>query len=83
MRSLDVSWAVLPGRGLVRVVPTQDFPSGFRIIAQIAQAAEGLRFEPELTLRRGEVEISLPSYESGGVTDRDVAAAARIDSLLQ
>lgn len=83
VRTLDVGWAVLPGRGLVRVVPTDDFSIGFRIVAKVAQAAEELQVEPELALRRGEVEISLPAYEHGGVTVQDVAIAGRIDSLLQ
>lgn len=82
VRSLNVGWAVLPGRGLVRVVPTEDFRSGYAVISRIAEVAERLQFAPELTLRRHEVEISLPSYEVGGVTWQDVVAASKIDAVL-
>jgi 4a-hydroxytetrahydrobiopterin dehydratase len=82
VRSLNVAWAVLPGRGLVRVVPTNAFSAGFQIVAAVAKTAEEQGFEPEVTLRRDEVEISLPAYEHGGVSERDVAAAAKIDDVL-
>lgn len=82
VQSLNVGWTVLPGKGLVRVIPTVDFNSGFKLIAQVAQVAEQLHFEPELTLRRHEVEISLPAYEGGGVTWKDVVMASKIDTLL-
>lgn len=82
IRSLNVGWAVLPGRGLVRVIATTDFKTGYTLISRIAEVAENLQFAPELTLRRDEVEISLPSYESGGVTWRDIVVATKIDSLL-
>lgn len=83
VQSLNLSWAVLPGRGLVRVVPTPDFASGFTIVARVAKAAEQFHFEPELTLRHHEVEISLPAYSHGGVTVADITAAGTIDGTLQ
>lgn len=82
VNSLNVGWSVLPGKGLVRVVETADFKEGFGLLAEIAKLAEQQQHDPDLTLRRGEVEISLNTHEAGGITDLDVKLAKAIDQLL-
>lgn len=82
VRTINVGWAVLPGRGLVRVVETGGFAAGFALVANIAQLAERLHHDPEITLRRDEVEITLNTYEAGGITDADVTMAQAIDQLI-
>ncbi len=80
--SLDVGWAVLPGRGLVKVVETGDFDEGFVLVSQIAQAARRQNHHPEVTLRYGEVEVALTTHEAGGITDADIRLAAELDGFL-
>ena len=80
--SLNVGWAVLPGKGLVRVVETNDFKEGFSLLAQIAKLAEQQQHDPDLTIRRGEVEISLMTDEAGGITPLDIRLAKAVDELI-
>lgn len=82
VRAVNVAWAVLPGKGLVRVVPTTGFSSGFAVVTGIAKIAEQYHHNPELTLRRDEVEITLNTYQSGGITSADIVMAQAIDAFL-
>lgn len=82
VKQLNVGWAVLPGKGLVRVLPTNGFSEGFAIVSQIAHIAEEQSHDPELTLRRDEVEIVLNTLEAGGITDRDITMAVAVDTTV-
>lgn len=82
VRTINVGWAVLPGRGLVRVVETGGFRAGFALVANVARVAEELQHDPEITLRRDEVEITLNTYEIGGITQGDIVMAQAIDALI-
>ncbi len=82
VRTIDVTWAVLPGKGLVRVVPTQGFSQGFALVTGVAHLAEQHNHHPEITLRHDEVELTLNSHEAGGVTDADIALAQAVDGML-
>lgn len=79
---LSVGWAVLPGYGLVRIIPIKRFSEGFALMSRIAEEAETHNFNPELTLRHDEVEIVIPSYEFGGVTKKDIDFACVLDKIL-
>lgn len=82
VRSVDVAWAVLPGKGLVRVIETSGFAAGFAVVAGIAKIAEKQQYDPEITLRRDEVEVTLNSHEAGAVTSSDFEMAQAIDDML-
>lgn len=82
VRQLDVGWAVLPGKGLVRVVPTDGFRTGFTLVVGIAKIAEELQHDPEVMLKRDEVEITLNTYEAGGITEDDVVMAKAVDQMI-
>lgn len=82
VRSIDVGWAILPGKGLVRVIETSGFGAGFALVAGIAKIAERQQYDPEITLRRDEVEVTLNSHEAGAVTNSDFTMASAIDDML-
>lgn len=81
VRQLNVGWSVLPGKGLVRVFETGDFAKGFGLVSAIAELAEAHQHFPEITLRGDEVEVTLNTFEAGGVTRQDTALASAIDTL--
>lgn len=83
VRTLDLAWAVLPGMGLVRVIPLPDFATGVMVLNKVASAIDTPGHEPDLTLRRHEVEIVIPAYEHGGTTKADISLAAKFDQLLK
>lgn len=67
------------GSRLTAVFHTADFATGARLVAAIAEVADELNHHPDLTLTYGAVEVRLSSHDAGGVTERDLELAHRID----
>lgn len=76
------AWEV---RGHVAVCrfATGDFATGVRLLDEIARIADALGHHPEVTIRFGSVEVATTTYETGGLTDRDVALARAITELAR
>ena len=83
MRQLDVDWSAIPGQGLIRIIPTDSFTTGFALVAKIAGLADQLNHHPELTLRTDEVEITLITHAVGDITRADLLFAKEVDQLLE
>lgn len=60
---------------------TPDFAAGVRLVDAVAVEAEALNHHPDVTLGYGSVGFRLSSHDVGGVTDRDVRLAVRIQEL--
>ena len=67
------------GSQLTATFGTGDFAIGARLVAAIAEAADDLNHHPDLTLTYAAVEVRLSSHDAGGVTERDLELARRID----
>ena len=59
-----------------------DFEQAFSFMAAVATVAESMNHHPDWSNSWNKVSISLKSHDVGKVTDRDVALAERINSLL-
>jgi len=60
---------------------TADFASAVRLVDTVAVDADALNHHPDVTLGFGTVEFELSSHDVGGVTDRDLRLALRIQEL--
>ena len=60
---------------------TSDFASATELVDQVAQAAERMNHHPDVSLGYGKAAFQLSSHDAGGVTERDLALAAEIQSL--
>lgn len=60
---------------------TPDFAAGMRLVDAVAAEAEVLHHHPEVRLGHSSVGFTLTSHDTGGVTDRDVRLAGRIQEL--
>ena len=60
---------------------TADFASATELVEKVAQAAERMNHHPDVSLGYGKVAFQLSSHDAGGVTERDLALAAEIQSL--
>ena len=60
---------------------TGDFAAGVRLVDAVAAEAEALNHHPDVTLGYRNVGFVLTSHDAGGVTDRDVRLAVRIQEL--
>jgi 4a-hydroxytetrahydrobiopterin dehydratase len=66
---------------LHRTFKTDDFAGALDLVNRIGALAEEANHHPDLELGWGRVVVHLTSHDAGGVTDRDVALARRIDGL--
>jgi 4a-hydroxytetrahydrobiopterin dehydratase len=60
---------------------TKDFAGAAAIVADVSRAADEANHHPEVRLGWGRVDFALTSHDSGGVTERDVALAERIEAV--
>jgi 4a-hydroxytetrahydrobiopterin dehydratase len=68
---------------LRRTVAAPDFMTGIRIVDDVAVVAEALDHHPDVDIRWRNVTFSLSTHSQGGVTDRDVELARRIDTIVE
>lgn len=59
-----------------------DFEQAFSFMAAVATVAESMNHHPDWSNSWNKVSISLRSHDVDRVTERDVALAERINSLL-
>lgn len=67
---------------LARTVRAADFMSGIRLVDEVAVVAESLDHHPDVDIRYTELTFRLTTHSEGGVTERDLEMAGRIDSVL-
>jgi len=76
----------LPGwrkrRGcLERTFERADFLDALRLVNRVGRLAERLRHHPDIQIRWNRVTFSLTTHDAGGITDKDLELARRIDRL--
>ena len=58
-----------------------NFAGALAFVNKVGELAETADHHPDITFGWGYAEIELTTHDSGGVTDVDVALAAKIDKL--
>ncbi len=74
-------WSLRDGK-LYRHIQFPDFATAFGFMTQIALIAEKMDHHPEWLNVYNRVEIWLSSHDAGGISERDFALAARINTVL-
>jgi 4a-hydroxytetrahydrobiopterin dehydratase len=69
------------GIAIQRVFEFPDFKAAMVFVNQIADAAEQANHHPDIDIRYNKVMMALVSHDSGGVTQRDVRMAGRINQI--
>jgi 4a-hydroxytetrahydrobiopterin dehydratase len=69
----------LTGGALVREWVFADFAGAMEFVNLVASLAEETGHHPDIDIRYNKVRLSLISHDSGGITKRDTALAARLD----
>ena len=70
------------GKALLRTITFKDFSEAFGFLTRVALYAEKADHHPEFTNVWNRVDFRLTSHDAGGVTERDIALAERINRLL-
>lgn len=85
----DAALAELPewslareGKAVTRSLRFADFSEAFGFMTRVALLAESQDHHPEWSNVYNRVEIALTTHDAGGLSQRDVAMAKAIDTLL-
>jgi 4a-hydroxytetrahydrobiopterin dehydratase len=69
------------GKAIQRVFEFPDFKAAMAFVNKIADAAEQANHHPDIDIRYNKVTTALISHDSGGVTQRDVRMAEKINQV--
>ena len=68
------------GDAIVKDFAFPGFRAAIAFVNRVAEHADAARHHPDIEIRYNHVRISLSTHDAGGVTEKDVAAAAGIDA---
>jgi len=68
------------GDAIVKEFAFPGFRAAIAFVNRVAEKADAARHHPDIEIRYNHVRISLSTHDAGGVTEKDVAAAAGIDA---
>lgn len=69
------------GKAIQRIFEFPDFKAAMNFVNKVADAAEQANHHPDIDIRYNKVTMALISHDSGGVTQRDVRMAHRINEI--
>lgn len=69
--------------GIARHLKFADFGTAFGFMTQVAIEAEKADHHPEWSNMWNKVDILLTTHSDGGVTEKDIALARRIDAIAR
>lgn len=65
-----------------RTIFTKDFISALTLANRIGKISEGMGHHPDILISWGKIVITLSTHSAQGVTQKDIALACSIDTLL-
>jgi 4a-hydroxytetrahydrobiopterin dehydratase len=74
-------WEVVDG-ALHRTLTFADFNEAFGFMTRVALVAEKMDHHPDWSNSWNRVELSIVSHDEGGITERCVELATRVNALL-
>jgi 4a-hydroxytetrahydrobiopterin dehydratase len=85
-RDVDDALRTLPGwtrrgRAIAATFVFPDFAAAFAFMTKVAAVAEELHHHPDWRNCWSRVDITLSTHDAGGLTERDLALARRIQAI--
>ena len=77
---VKLSWR-REGDELVKEVTRSDFVEAVRFVDALVRVAEEANHHPDVAISWNKVTLRLSTHSAGGLTERDLDLAARIDDL--
>ena len=71
------------GNEIERNFQFNNFVQAMDFVNVIAEAAEALNHHPDILISYNKVTLKLVSHDSGGITQRDIRMARRINEVTQ
>src|SRR5437764_5851404 len=81
-RSVPDGWQG-DGREIARTAELPSFPDAIRVVDRVAEVAEEMDHHPDIDIRWRRLTFTCTTHSAGGVTDRDLTLAARIDEIVR
>jgi len=72
----------LAGKAIERQFEFPDFKAAMKFVNAVGDAAEAANHHPDITINYNKVRLTLISHDSGGVTQRDVKMAGKINQIF-
>ena len=69
------------GDELVKVRKGTDFADALRYVNAVGELAEAANHHPDMDIRWSTVTLRLSTHSAGGITEKDLDLAGRIDAL--
>jgi 4a-hydroxytetrahydrobiopterin dehydratase len=57
------------------------FPAGIAFVNRVAEVAEQVGHHPDITITYSTITLRLSTHDAGGVTEKDLDLARRIDAV--
>ena len=70
------------GDAIRRTYATHGWKGTLMVVTTIGHLAEAAWHHPDLRVGYGEVEVTLTSHDAGGITERDLAMARKIEEVV-
>ncbi len=67
---------------LVKEFSFSTFPDAIAFVNRVADVAEDMGHHPDILIQYSTVTMRLSTHSEGGITEKDVQLAGRIDALL-
>src|SRR5215210_6911286 len=77
------SWKINSQNKLERDFVFKSFPEAFSFMTRISFEAERLNHHPDWSNSYNRVKIELVSHDSGGITEKDIELASRIEKIVE
>jgi 4a-hydroxytetrahydrobiopterin dehydratase len=78
---LTISGWQIRGKAVERLFKFPDFKAAMGFVNRIAAVAEEAGHHPDIAISYNKVALTLISHDSGGVTERDIKMARRINEI--
>jgi 4a-hydroxytetrahydrobiopterin dehydratase len=75
------TWRLNTEEMLEREIRFETFPEAFSFMTRVAFEAERMDHHPDWSNSYNKVKIALTTHDAGGVTDKDLELARRIESI--
>lgn len=79
LTSLD-GWSSADGE-ISKTFSFKNFVDAVGFVNRLAELAEKMQHHPDIDIRYNKVRIGLTTHDEGGISDKDTALAAQIDSV--
>lgn len=82
LTSLDSDWKLAyKDTRLTRKFATSNFVEGLMLLTKVTVHAQVQDHHPEAHLTYHQLKLTLTTHEAGGITNKDIALAKKIDQL--